>query len=224
MQDKKMDISKIKAIIFDMDGVLVDSEPIHAKAEMQTCSEFGMNVLADEWENFRGKKLEDIFSHASQKYGTGKEPIEEMINRKIRLYLDYALKEIDLILGTREFLTSVKNSDYRYALTTSGRKFQQDQILDKFGLKNFFEITVTADDVKNGKPDPEPYLKTIEKLGEKAENCLVIEDSDNGVISGKRAGCRVCGITNTFPKEKLEAVGADVIVKNFEELAKILKI
>lgn len=218
-----MNINEIKAIIFDMDGVIVNSEPIHEKAEMEVCCEFGMEVSKKDWDGFRGKKLEDIFSYASKKYGTGKEPIEKMIERKIELYLFYALQEVELVPGALEFLEEMKkNQKYSYALTTSGRKIQQDKILEKFNLNNFFEIIVTAEDVKNGKPHPEPYSITVQKLSENPNSCLVIEDSDNGILSAKSAGCQVCGITTTFSKDRLSSVGADMVVSDFFELAKIL--
>ena len=220
-----MDMEKIITIIFDMDGVLVDSEPIHERAEMETCREFGMDVSKSEWDGFRGKKLEDIFSYASKKYGTGNEPIEEMIKRKIEKYLSLALAEMELVPGAYEFLQELKeNGKYKYALTTSGRKFQQDQILAKVGLADFFEKMITADDVKNGKPHPEPYVVTVEKLGVQPFECLVIEDSDNGIKSAKAAGCWACGVTTTFSKEKLESSGADVVVSSFTELEELLDV
>jgi HAD superfamily hydrolase (TIGR01509 family) len=216
-------MNKIKTIIFDMDGVLIDSEPIHEKAEMEICREFGMDVPKKEWDKFRGKKLEGIFSYASRKYGKGDEPIEKMIEKKIERYLFYALREMQLIDGVSEFLEKLKKTQkYRYALTTSGRKVQQDQILAKIKLTDFFPIIVTADDVQSGKPNPDPYLITVEKLKELPENCLVIEDSDNGILSAKAAGCQACGITTTFSKEYLEKAGADFVVSNFQELAKVL--
>ncbi len=213
---------KINALIFDMDGVIVNSEPIHEKAEMEVCREFGMEVPKSEWDGFRGKKLEDIFSYASKNYGTGQEPIEEMVNRKIELYLSLALSDMQLMEGVYEFLRKLKSSQkYRYALTTSGRKYQQEKILAKFNLDNFFPIMVTAEDVKNGKPHPEPYSITVNKLDEKPGNCLVIEDSDNGIISAKAAGCLTCGITNTFDRNRLESAGANMVVSDFLELSKI---
>lgn len=218
-----MEKSKIKAIIFDMDGVLVNSEPMHERAEMEICLEFGMKVSKREWDGFRGKKLEDIFSYASKKYGTGNEPIEEMIERKIARYLSLALAEMDLVPGAYDFLQKLKkNGKYSYALTTSGRKVQQEKILSKFNLADYFEIMITADDVKNGKPHPEPYAITVQKLNELPETCLVIEDSDNGILSAKAAGCFACGITTTFDREKLEGAGADMVVSDFFELSKIL--
>jgi len=206
-----------------MDGVIVDSEPIHEKVEIEVFREFGMEVPKGEWDDFRGKKLEDIFSCASRKYGSGNEPIERMIERKIELYLSYALNDMQLVSGVYEFLQELKqNGKYRYALTTSGRKSQQEKILAKFGLADFFDIMITAEDVKNGKPDPEPYTVTARRLDEKLDECLVVEDSINGIISAKAAGCQACGITTTFSKERLESVGADMVVSDFFELSKIL--
>lgn len=215
--------NKIHSLIFDMDGVIVDSEPIHEKAEMEVCREFGMEVSKKEWDGFRGKKLEDIFSYASKNYGTGSEPIEEMIDRKIEMYLSLALRDMQLVKGVYEFLQELKNSqEYRYALTTSGRKYQQDKILAKFNLSDFFPIMVTSEDVQNGKPHPEPYAVTVKKLNEQPGNCLVIEDSDNGILSAKAAGCQTCGITNTFSRDRLESAGADMVVSNFLELSNFL--
>jgi HAD superfamily hydrolase (TIGR01509 family) len=219
-----MNKNNIKAIIFDFDGVIVNSEPVHEKAEVQTCLEYGMKVPRAEWENFRGTKIENIFSFVSQKYGTGQEPIEKMIERKIELYLAYAMNELELIPGVYDFLSALKKDrKYRLALTTSGRLIQQSKILNKFGLVDFFEVIVTSDDCKLGKPNPEPYLVTIKKLLEQSQDCLVIEDSDNGIISAKGAGCQACGITNTFAEEKLKSAGADMVVNKFEELWKVLQ-
>ena len=218
-----MDKNNIKAIIFDMDGVLVDSEPIHEKAEIETCREFGIEVPKSEWDNFRGKKLEDIFSYASQKYGTGQELIEDMIKRKIETYLTYVLREMQIVPGVYDFLERLKNDNrYEYALTTSGRKIQQEKILEKFNLTDFFQIMITADDVTNGKPHPEPYVITVSRLNMQPEKCLVIEDSDNGILSAKAAGCQACGITTTFSRDSLESVGADMVVADFFELENIL--
>ena len=214
---------EIKAIIFDMDGVLVDSEPIHQKVEVEICHEFGIEVPADAWDNFHGQKLKEIYEHVSKKYGKGDEPIEKMMKRKIEIYLGVALQEMRLVAGVTEFLNKLETSKkFAYAIATSGPKMQQDKILEKFKLEHFFSIMVTADDVTRGKPDPEVYAFTAKKLNIAPENCLVIEDSDNGIISAKAAGCQACGITTTFPRERLEKAGADMVVANFSELEKIL--
>jgi HAD superfamily hydrolase (TIGR01509 family) len=143
-----------------------------------------------------------------------------MIERKIEIYLSHALQDMQLVPGAYDFLKKLeKNQKYRYALTTSGRKVQQKKILAKFNLTDFFQIMVMADDVRNGKPHPEPYAVTVRKLNERPGECLVIEDSDNGIISAKAAGCQTCGITTTFAKDRLKKAGADIIVFSFLELS-----
>jgi HAD superfamily hydrolase (TIGR01509 family) len=139
------------------------------------------------------------------------------------MYLSLALQEMKLISDAREFLEKMEKSQkYCYALTTSGRRFQQDKILAKFDLADFFKIIVAADDVSNGKPHPEPYTTTVEKLNKLPDECLVIEDSDNGILSAKAAGCQACGIMTTFDCNRLKLAGADIVVSSFSELAKIL--
>jgi beta-phosphoglucomutase-like phosphatase (HAD superfamily) len=91
-----------------------------------------------------------------------------------------------------------------------------------FGLWPFFSAIVTSHDIVHGKPHPEPYLKTAEKLGVAPANALVIEDSVQGVRSGKAAGCRVAAITTSFPRERLLEVEADYVVDSYAELSELL--
>jgi len=96
-------------------------------------------------------------------------------------------------------------------------------IFNKFNLSDYFDVIVTKEEIKNGKPHPEPFLKTASKIEILPENCLVIEDSDNGIIAAKKAGCLVIGITTSLSREKLQEVGADHVVDSFDELEKILE-
>jgi beta-phosphoglucomutase-like phosphatase (HAD superfamily) len=91
-----------------------------------------------------------------------------------------------------------------------------------FNLSPYFSTIITGEDVINGKPHPEPYLKTAEKLGVAPANALVIEESLNGVRSGKGAGCRVIAITTSFPRESLIEIQADYVVDSFAELERLL--
>ena len=172
---------------------------------------------------FLGLPLFFSCSSESIKYGTGTEPIEKMIERKIERYLSYALQDMQLVAGAYDFLQELKkNQKYSYALTTSGRKYQQEKILAKFNLDGFFDIMTTSEDVQNGKPHPEPYAVTVKKLKMRADECLVIEDSENGILSAKAAGCQVFGIETTFNSDQLRSAGADMVVSDFFELSKML--
>ena len=98
----------------------------------------------------------------------------------------------------------------------------QELAFSQFGLSNYFDVVVTGNDITHGKPHPEPYLKTAEKIGYSPLQCLVIEDSTNGIRSAKAAGCRAVGIATSFSSDTLLAAGADVVVQSFAELGKIL--
>jgi HAD superfamily hydrolase (TIGR01509 family) len=126
--------------------------------------------------------------------------------------------------GIKEFLQKISaNQKYRLAIGTAGRKSVQEELLEKHGLNPYFEFIVSAGDVTKGKPDPEIYTTAVNKLGLQAEECLVIEDAVNGIVSAKAAGCVACGITTGMPKEALLEAGADLVVDSFEELWMLLE-
>jgi beta-phosphoglucomutase-like phosphatase (HAD superfamily) len=108
------------------------------------------------------------------------------------------------------------------ALTTSAPRELQELAFGQFDLSGYFGVVVTGDDVSQGKPHPEPYLKTAEKLGRAPSHCVVVEDSTNGVRSAKAAGCPTVGLATSFSAETLAAAGSDLTVATFSELQKAL--
>jgi HAD superfamily hydrolase (TIGR01509 family) len=127
-----------------------------------------------------------------------------------------------LIPGSREFIQKAHEKGLKLGLTTSALLENQQRAFDMFDLWPFFSTIVTGQDIVHGKPHPEPYLKTAEKLGVAPANALVIEDSVHGVRSGKAAGCRVAAITTSFPRERLLEVEADYVVDSYAELNSLL--
>ena len=130
--------------------------------------------------------------------------------------------QMKLIPGSREFIQKAHSKGFKLGLTTSALQENQQRIFEMFNLRPFFSTIITGRDIINGKPHPEPYLKTAEKLGVVPANALVIEDSVNGVRSGKAAGCRVIAITTSFPRECLMELQADYVVGSFVELERLL--
>jgi HAD superfamily hydrolase (TIGR01509 family) len=128
-----------------------------------------------------------------------------------------------LIPGSREFIQKAHKKDFKLGLTTSALQENQQRIFENFNLSPYFSTIITGEDIINGKPHPEPYLKTAEKLGVAPANALVIEDSLNGVRSGKAAGCRVIAITTSFPRERLMELQADYVVDSFAELERLFR-
>ncbi|WP_051945949.1 HAD family phosphatase [Verrucomicrobium sp. BvORR106] len=202
----------MKAILFDMDGVLIDSEPVHAACISALAEEMGGRALEErEVLSFKGVPERQVAAGLMRLFPDAGREAPAVMKRAFDLYVE-RFSLVKLIPGAREFVLVASESGLRLAVATSAAPSMQQMAFDAFGLNGLFETVVTGDDVKRGKPDPEPYLLAAERLGVIPAECLVIEDSINGVKSGKAAGCRVVGLTTSFPKETLLAAGADVVV------------
>lgn len=208
-----------RAILFDMDGVLIDSEPIHEKAIIALSSELGetltdhatINSFKGAPEKFMARRLMELYPRQSS-------TADELIRRKVDLYAKL-FQQVTLIPGAKEFVEKSHAEGRKHGLTTSASRSTQELTFESFGFGPFFDAIVTGEDIIKGKPDPEPYLITAGKLGVAAKECIVIEDSINGVRSGHAAGCTVIAITTTFPREALLEAGADHLIDSFAELA-----
>lgn len=211
-------INGVQAVLFDLDGVIVDSEPLHVKALDLTCRHFGFELLPEDIVRFKGvteRQAARYFFNGSEQAAS---KIEEFIAFKSRLYTKSIVQELELIEGAVDFINFCRASGWRISLTTSALPENVESVLQKFQLATCFEAIVSGGEVTHSKPHPEPYLKTAKKLDIEPQHCLVIEDSINGVRSGKSAGCRVIGITTTFAADELHAAGADLVVNSFADI------
>ena len=196
----------LRALCFDLDGIIIDSEPLHERAIQLTSQHLGGRELTPA----------EILSIK----GTIEE-LELVIAYRNGIFAGL-FDEIGLIPGAREFIETARARGLRLALTTSALASNQRRAFAKFGLAPFFEVVVTGEDITRGKPDPEPYLLTAARLGVDPAESLVIEDSLNGVRSGKAAGCRVAALTTSFPAKNLRDVGADDVLDTYPELTRRL--
>ncbi len=217
-------LQNIKAIIFDMDGVIIDSEHLQVEAEKIVCKNHQIEIPDSEWSNFKGKKNIDIFKYIIENFSSEKLDPQQLADEKGQIYLKIAPEKLKLIPGAIEFIHKAKKHFEKLAVATSSGPLTQKLAFDIFDLHPHFEVLITGKDVVNGKPHPEPYLKAVERLGFLPEVCLVIEDSDNGIKSAKAAGCLAVGITTSFPKKRLLQAGADYVVDSFSELASLLSL
>ncbi len=209
--------NSVQAVLFDLDGVIIDSEPLHVKALQATCQYFGFTLREQDIVNFKGWTEAKVASHFIQGHATASSPFNAFIAHKSQIYSRLIRDELTLIEGVVDFMQFCRAKKLRLALTTSALAENTASVLKKFQLAGFFEAIVTGQDVANSKPHPEPYLKTAQKLQIHPHHCLVIEDSIHGVRSGKSAGCRVAGITTSFARRDLEAAGADLVIDTFAE-------
>ena len=213
-------MNDLEAILFDLDGVIIDSEPLHEKAFRQTSLHLGRDLTQEEVASLKGT-VEEIGAAKLLEYNpAATHSIPQVMEYHNTLY-KAMFDQMRLIPGSREFIQKAHRKGFKLGLTTSALRENQQRVFEMFNLRPFFSTITTGEDIINGKPHPDPYLKTAEKLGVAPANALVIEDSLNGVRSGKAAGCRVIAITTSFPRERLMELQADYVVDCFAELERL---
>ncbi|MBI3633914.1 MAG: HAD family phosphatase [Candidatus Vogelbacteria bacterium] len=213
-------MNDIKAVIFDMDGVIVDSEIIHVMAENYVLNKYNIYPTEAEWQSFKGKTSADIFAHIIVEHNIEGASAEDMAFEKIDKFVEMILAaDVKLFSGFTDLINHLVGR-YHLALVTSSHARIQKAIFGRFNLQDFFPVVVTGDMVSKGKPDPEPYSMAISKIDAPASSCAAIEDSVNGILSAKGAGANVLAVTHTFKKDRL--FQADWIVDSLKEIKDIL--
>ena len=217
-----MTLPKLKApsaLIFDMDGVLVDSEPLHKRAKELAFRQFGIELPESVYDSYKGRPDETMLPEILREHG-GMERLAELSRLKRELY-ESIEHEQAAVPGAVDFVMWAK-SRYRIALATSATPRNRGAALERLGIGDAFEVIVDHGRRPRPKPDPEVFLMAMRELGVGAGECWIIEDSLNGIVAGKAAGCVAVGITTTFDAGKLSAAGADVVVDSFGELRGML--
>lgn len=207
----------MKAVIFDMDGVIIDSEPIHFEVDMQTMKNFGCSISKEELNKYVGTTNEYMFTDIKNKYKLNKSA-EEIINYRCNLVKRKVI-ESDLvpIEGIRDLLKNLKDKNIPAAIASSSPRDFIEVVVSKFGIEDYFSCILSGEEVKNGKPAPDIYIETAKKLGIAPKECIVIEDSKNGVIAAKEAGMKCIGFKNINSGEQ-DLSKADYIVNSIVEI------
>ncbi|MEJ5248777.1 MAG: HAD family phosphatase [Caldilinea sp.] len=207
-----------QAILFDFDGVIIDSEALHNAAVAAAVARRGVSVPDALFEEFMGTPDAALLDYINRRYWGGRYSVEELLAEKQAAFLEVA-DQVRPIPGALEFIQRARPHFRSFALATSALRVNQQLIFDRLDLHRFFDAVVTADDVAQPKPAPEPYLLAAERIGLPTGACVVIEDSLNGVRAGKGAGCQVIGLTTSLCATQLTEAGADLVCNSFEEIA-----
>ncbi|HEX9027284.1 MAG TPA: HAD family phosphatase [Clostridium sp.] len=207
----------MKAVIFDMDGVIIDSEPIHLKVDIETMKALGCNISIEELEKYVGATNEYMFADIKKNYNISKS-IEEIINYKVEMTKQKIIQsDLEPIEGIKELLSELKNKNIPTAIASSSPRSFIDVVVSKFKLQDYFRFIVSGEEVANGKPAPDVYIETAKKLGMLPRDCTVIEDSKNGVLAAKAAGMKCIGFQNVNSGNQ-DLSKADTIVKSIVEI------
>ena len=209
----------IKAIIFDMDGVLLDSMFIHIQAWKQIFKERNLNFDLKIFEKYNGLSRIKIANTIVKEFNLNETP-EEISNEKYNLEKKL-FPNLKLFKETTHILKELRKKGYKIAIGTGAMKQIVNFAKEKFKLETLVDAFVYSGDVKNSKPAPDIFLLAAKKLNINPKNCVVVEDAINGINAAKAGNMISVAITNTSPKESFDGV-ADYIIDNLNELIQIL--
>lgn len=194
-------------VIFDMDGVLLDSEPFICRAACMMFKERGLTVQPEDFVPFVGAGENRYVGGVAEKYGFEAD-INDLKRRTYDIYLEIIRGRLDALPGVAEFIGCCRRMGKRLALATSADRRKAEGNLREIDLPpSTFDAVVTGEDVEHKKPDPEIFVKAAARLGLAPAVCLVVEDAVNGVAAARAAGCRCLALTTSFTREQL--MGAD---------------
>lgn len=213
---------KNKAFIFDMDGVIIDSEPIHAKAKMATLREYGITLSAEELEldKYVGRSAKSFWVDMKVRFPEiFTEEWQVMAGKKYEKYMDILNNDasIKAIPGLPELLQRLKDKGYKIGLGSSSVRPMVNNVLTRFGIIDYFDALTTGDEVEHAKPDPAIYLLAAQKLGLEPEACTVVEDAASGVKAAKSAGMQCIAVRNPNSGQQDLSL-ADRIIDKYEEI------
>jgi beta-phosphoglucomutase family hydrolase len=198
------------AVIFDMDGVLVDNAHFHERAFAEYFSRFGITLAPEMFGRGNEELMTELFPNES------KERRRELATGKEAYYRQIYEPHIKPVSGLVELLKELKKNSIPIAVGSSAPVENIDFVLDKLQIRNYFDVVVVAAMVQKAKPAPDIYLKSAELLNIKPQNCLVFEDALAGIAAARSAGMKVAGVATSLPKERLAET--DRIVNNFMEI------
>jgi HAD superfamily hydrolase (TIGR01509 family) len=213
-------LRRFEALIFDMDGVLINSEPLHERAKREALKEAGIVVPESLFANYTGRSDKAMIYELASAHGESEQRCAEILERKHRIYesLEYTLRPVP---GAIEFVHWAK-SRYRLALATSATSRNRVTTLKSLQIESMFEIAVDSACFSQPKPSPEVFQIALERLGLASNACLVIEDAVNGIVAAGAAGCFSAGLTTSFSEASLREAGADIVVGSYSELKMLL--
>lgn len=204
---------KIEAVIFDLDGTLIDNNTYHLEAWKKYLKNIGREVTEEEYrKNFNGRTNKDVVEYIHGRPMT-KEEAEPYYLEKETLYRKIYEHDIEPVPGLLDFLKDLYEKKIPMAIATSGIQVNIDFMFEHIPIKHYFNTVINSTHIKKGKPDPEIYLRAAEELKARHENCIVFEDALVGIQSAKEAGMKVVALTTTHTEAEL--AGADLVIKDY---------
>ncbi|QOD61425.1 HAD family phosphatase [Polaribacter haliotis] len=213
---------EIKCVIFDMDGVIIDSEEIHKKAYYETFVSLGLNVSDELYKSFTGSSTINAFQRLVAHFNLDKKP-EELVLDKRRRYVNFFENDpnLHLVENVEEIIKYFNKKGIVLILASSSAMINIDRVFNRFNLNGYFSAKISGADLKESKPHPEIFNKASILANIPKENCVVIEDSDNGIKAANDANIFVFGYANKL-SEGQTLKNADAVIHDFLELKDLI--
>jgi len=213
-------------VIFDMDGVLADTGPIHFESWVKMANEIDVEFTREFFEDTFGQQSV-IITRKLLGDGVDDKELVKRANLKEHYYREMVRDNLEPLPGAIELIKTLKDKRFKLAVGSSGPPENVELLLDTLKIKKYFDVIITAAEVSKSKPEPDVFLIAAEKVDVKPENCIVIEDAPVGIEAAKRAGMKSIAITTTHDEKEL--LIADLIVKDLsfvsiKDIIKLLKI
>jgi HAD superfamily hydrolase (TIGR01509 family) len=216
----------INTVIFDMDGVIVDTEPVHHYAYNEHFRQLNIDVSPEMYASFTGNSTKNIFERLRVQFNLV-DDIATLVETKRNLFNDAFDSKEDLYLldGVEDLIKDLHSNGMQLVLASSSATVTIDRVFNRFGLYKYFTHIVSGEDFPKSKPHPAIFLKAAELSQTPVENCIVIEDSTNGIMAAKAAGIYCVGY-DSFHSKMQDYSLADMVISDFKELSydKILNI
>ena len=208
-------MDQCKLILFDMDGVTLDTEPLYADGENKLFEEYGVKIPEEDWKLFRGCTEEKFYDISMKRYGITED--RTIFQKKGREYIKKEFEEnLRFMDGFKNLVNRLEDHHIKIGLVTASPEHMFKWVDKRLNLSSIFEHIVHGGMTKKSKPDPEPYLLAMEKFNIKSHNTMIIEDSVHGIQAGLNAECRVVALTGSVNIEDMPP--AHRIVNSLDEL------
>lgn len=207
----------LEAVIFDMDGVIIDSEPMHFEVVKKMMEEFDINITSEQLNRYIGTSNPGMWNDLKKRFGI-KKNIPDLLKQQYQLNIDM-LGEYNegAIPGVVELLKKLQKNKIKTAVASSSTPDYINAVVDKFKIRQYFSYILSGEQVEKGKPEPDIFLKAAQMLNVSPDFCVVIEDSEHGVAAAKRGGMKCIGFTNPNSGQQ-DLSKADLICEDLRNL------